>query len=264
MSVIGQENLKKFFDRLILQKNVPRVITFIGSKGQGKKTFANHLISKMGSRVYVPDNLKVDDMRTMIEDALTLYERTVYLIADADSMTVQAQNALLKFIEEPPPNATIIFTVEDIDNLLPTIQSRSQAFFLESYTKAQLREATDDLVLLNIFENIGQIERAKSYDIEALLKTTTAVTENISSISTANTFNILKHFEVEDADLFLMILIFTYHRQFAKMSGRNNGKTMLANQLREIYRCKARLSNKSINKQNMLEMLFVKMQEVSL
>lgn len=48
----------------------------------------------------------------------------IYIIADADMMTPQAQNALLKTIEEPPEYAVIMLLTNNIGGLLPTIQSR--------------------------------------------------------------------------------------------------------------------------------------------
>lgn len=48
----------------------------------------------------------------------------VFLFTDADSMSVQAQNALLKSVEEPPPHAMFIFTTETVGVLLPTLISR--------------------------------------------------------------------------------------------------------------------------------------------
>ena len=48
----------------------------------------------------------------------------VYIIPQADMMTPQAQNALLKTIEEPPEYAVIMLLTENADTLLPTINSR--------------------------------------------------------------------------------------------------------------------------------------------
>ncbi|MHA0857591.1 DNA polymerase III subunit delta' [Paenibacillus sp. CMAA1364] len=50
----------------------------------------------------------------------------VYIIDQADKMTNQAANSLLKFLEEPPIPAVAILISENVQALLPTIQSRSQ------------------------------------------------------------------------------------------------------------------------------------------
>lgn len=51
-------------------------------------------------------------------------ERNVVIIEDSDTMTVRAQNRLLKTLEEPPGKAVIILLSENIENLVQTIQSR--------------------------------------------------------------------------------------------------------------------------------------------
>jgi len=48
----------------------------------------------------------------------------IYIVPHADKMSVQAQNALLKTIEEPPEYAVIILLTENAEILLPTIRSR--------------------------------------------------------------------------------------------------------------------------------------------
>ena len=48
----------------------------------------------------------------------------IYIVNDADKLTLQAQNALLKTIEEPPAYAVILLLADNPDALLPTITSR--------------------------------------------------------------------------------------------------------------------------------------------
>lgn len=50
----------------------------------------------------------------------------VYLIADADTMTTEAANSLLKVLEEPPPQVVIVLIAESMTALLPTVVSRCQ------------------------------------------------------------------------------------------------------------------------------------------
>ncbi len=56
------------------------------------------------------------------------------LIPEAEKLTPQAQNALLKTLEEPPANTTIILVTPSIDKLLPTVISRCQIVFLPTKT----------------------------------------------------------------------------------------------------------------------------------
>ena len=64
--------------------------------------------------------------------------RKIVVIYGADRLTIAASNALLKTIEEPPKNCLIIFTVNNLANLLPTITSRCR---LISFSKPSIEEA---------------------------------------------------------------------------------------------------------------------------
>ncbi len=59
----------------------------------------------------------------------------LYIIEDADLMTIQAANAFLKTLEEPPENTVIILTTSKPDALLPTILSRCQKIAFHSLNK---------------------------------------------------------------------------------------------------------------------------------
>ena len=69
----------------------------------------------------------------------------MYILLSAENMTVQAQNALLKILEEPPAQAMFLLTAENRTMLLPTILSRVQVLRLESLTPAQIAAALAEL-----------------------------------------------------------------------------------------------------------------------
>lgn len=75
-----------------------------------------------------PDTIGVEEIRKQVVDDISIrpfsYPHKVYIIHDASKMTVQAQNALLKTLEEPPEYAVIILTADNADALLPTVRSR--------------------------------------------------------------------------------------------------------------------------------------------
>ena len=71
--------------------------------------------------------LRVDQIRAMSLDAVVLpneAERKAYLIEDADRMNLQAQNAALKLLEEPPKGVHFLLCVTNPQLLLPTVRSR--------------------------------------------------------------------------------------------------------------------------------------------
>lgn len=82
-------------------------------------------------------SVKIDDIRAVIKDeGLKPYEanRKFYIIDEANKLTEEAANALLKTLEEPSPDATLILITESLSRLFPTIRSRCQVvkFFLLS------------------------------------------------------------------------------------------------------------------------------------
>ena len=73
--------------------------------------------------------LGVDDVREQILEDVSLkqyrYRYKIYIVEQADTMTVQAQNALLKTLEEPPAYAVFLLLAENQTAFLPTILSRT-------------------------------------------------------------------------------------------------------------------------------------------
>ena len=89
-------------------------------------------------------------------------------IAGLNQINFQAEtaNSLLKIIEEPQPGVTFIFLTRYIDDLLATIISRSQCFFVPSKEQANF----DYSAISNIFENYWDFERKDIFDISQKLQ----------------------------------------------------------------------------------------------
>ena len=88
-------------------------------------------------------SIAVDDIRTVTEWAFikpVYAKKKVYIIRSADRMTVQAQNALLKTLEEPPQYITAILTAENPEILLDTIRSRCMMIQFSRYSFREIRE----------------------------------------------------------------------------------------------------------------------------
>lgn len=72
-------------------------------------------------------NISVDQIRNLITDAYVKpfeNQKKVYILKHGDDITPQAQNALLKILEEPPEYIVFIILAENVNSLLPTIRSR--------------------------------------------------------------------------------------------------------------------------------------------
>lgn len=98
-------------------------------------------------RLIMPGNngsISVDEIRSLQSDIIIrpVYSaRRVIIIADGDKMTPQAQNCLLKTLEEPPSYAVILLTASNPEGLLETILSRVQRLNLERYTSEEVGRA---------------------------------------------------------------------------------------------------------------------------
>ena len=86
-------------------------------------------------------SILIDQIRVIVDDISVrpARGRKVYLIGDADRMTTQAQNCLLKTLEEPPPYAVIIMTAANFESLLVTVRSRVVHFRLSRYSGEEIR-----------------------------------------------------------------------------------------------------------------------------
>ena len=78
----------------------------------------------------------------------------------------ETANSLLKLIEEPQPGVTFIFLTRYIDDVLSTIVSRSQCFFVPSKEEV----AYDYTVITGVFEKYWNFERKDVFDISQKLQ----------------------------------------------------------------------------------------------
>ena len=123
-------------------------------------------------REIIPEkgSISIDVVRTLIRffrlqvPGATAIKR-VAIIQNAETMGREAQNALLKLLEEPPAGSVLLLTSSQPDQLLPTIRSRTQILLLP---------APDQPALIQHFATLGLEEAAVS---KTLLRTGTNVAE---------------------------------------------------------------------------------------
>ena len=85
----------------------------------------------------------VDTVKDLREDmflSATEAERKVYILDEAEYMTDEAQNALLKVLEEPPRGVMIILLTTECDKILTTIKSRAQLISMCRFEREELAE----------------------------------------------------------------------------------------------------------------------------
>lgn len=163
--IIGHDRQKRFLKFFLENKNIPHAFLFCGQEGIGKKKmaleFTRHLFCQTGSacgtcrpclkldRGSHPDlviienegSIGIDDSR-MISKEISEHpfesKKRVIMIDNAETMTIEAANALLKTIEEPPPyNHFFIITSSERD-IPMTIRSRCTRVPFSLLSAAQL------------------------------------------------------------------------------------------------------------------------------
>ncbi|MCH5333706.1 MAG: DNA polymerase III subunit delta' [Agathobacter sp.] len=91
-----------------------------------------------------PNTIGVDDVRVQINNDIAIKPYSsrykVYIVDEAEKMNTQAQNALLKTIEEPPAYAVILLLTTNADSFLPTILSRCITLNLKAVKADVIRQ----------------------------------------------------------------------------------------------------------------------------
>ncbi|MBQ7840519.1 MAG: DNA polymerase III subunit delta' [Lachnospiraceae bacterium] len=154
--IVGQEQIKRHFQSALEQHKISHAYIINGERNSGKefiaKIFAMALQCEKGKAdpcqechsckqalsdnhpdiirlVHEkPNTISVEDIRTQVNRDMGIkpYQGPykVYIISEGEKMTVQAQNALLKTLEEPPEYGVILILTNGVESLLPTIMSR--------------------------------------------------------------------------------------------------------------------------------------------
>ena len=101
-----------------------------------------------------PGSIGVDEIRTQICDDVYIKPYAspykIYIVPDGEKMTIQAQNALLKTLEEPPEYVVIIILTENSKAFLPTIISRCIVL--------EMKPASDELIKTHLMQELKVVD----------------------------------------------------------------------------------------------------------
>ncbi len=153
MAVLLNPNTKVATDAFI--KKPAQSLLIVGSFGSGKvfvaQNIAQEILQHNNLETYAfYDHIQPTDGTISIGTIRELKNflqlkttgnqdiRRVVLIEDAESMNQEAQNALLKILEEPPTDTVLLLTASNVRGLLQTIISRVQKINLQKVPKEQL------------------------------------------------------------------------------------------------------------------------------
>jgi len=162
-NIIGQDIAINSLKGIIAQDTARGSYLFFGPDGIGKRATAiefakaiNH--DEVASRkidsgnhpdvfIVYPEgkasSIKIEKIREIIYQAsLKPYEaeKRIFIISDAEAMTLEAQNALLKLLEEPPQNHILILTSSNAAALLSTVLSRCKVVKFYSLSQDRIQE----------------------------------------------------------------------------------------------------------------------------
>ena len=151
---IGYDQLIKNFKNRCSSNTLSHAHLIAGEDGIGKSILAKILsvfiLNGILDREYVDfinykpkkASFGVDEVREVIDEVYKKPfegDKKVIIIHDGNKLTVQAQNALLKTIEEPPSGVYIILLCESLELILDTIKSRCDIYKLTPLTREQLK-----------------------------------------------------------------------------------------------------------------------------
>ena len=251
-NVIGHQNIIEHLKKAVANKKVSQAYIFSGEDSSGKRLlaeiFAKTLLcnshgeepcnqcksclqvegSNQPDLIFVTHekaSIGVDEIRTQLNNDIlikpysSLYK--IYIIDEAEKMTEQAQNALLKTIEEPPEYAIIMLLTTSLGKLLPTIQSRCVNLELKTVPDKEIKkflmenkQVPDYLAEISAAFSRGNVGRAIKYSSsEDFIQSKDAIVHVLHHIDDMELYEImdaLKEFsahklEIEDyIDLMLL------------------------------------------------------------
>ena len=136
MNTLGFISQKNFFKSGIHA----HAYLFVGQEMIGKKTFALELAGKYAdsSDMFVMTSHDIDTVRSakqFLSRTALNGSRKILVVDNADNLSEEAQNALLKALEEPSASTTIILISARPGALLPTIVSRCQSIEFSAHSQ---------------------------------------------------------------------------------------------------------------------------------
>lgn len=320
--ILGNDMIKEHFQKAIENHKVSHAYILAGEAGTGRKSFANAfsmaLLCEKGQKepcmkchsckqvmsgnhpdlIYVthekPNSIGVDDIREQINDTIMIRPYSsyykIYIVDEAEKMTVQAQNALLKTIEEPPSYAVIILITTNQEAFLPTILSRCvqlklkplKDFTVKSYLVQHLGIAEKEADLCAAFArgNIGKaIHLASSDEFRELYEKIMNLVKHVDTMDIVDLMDRIREIKELNFDIgevldmlqlwyrdVLMfkvtkdmnLLIFKDEYKTINGMGQNVGYDGLEKILAGIETCRVRL-NANVNMELALELLLLTM-----
>ena len=214
-NIIGNESIKNTLEKSIKTNQITHSYLMIGIQGIGKKLLAkeyakvilssNDIINNPDFLCIEPDgnSIKIEQIRNFqkeIQEKPIISNKKVYIIDDADLMTKEAQNCLLKTLEEPPEFAVIILIGSNENAFLPTIKSRCMILHFnrlsDSEIKSYLQEQYNELNVTQSMLDIAGGSIGRAINLKDKQEQYSKVEEIINNLDKKDLIDIIQSSEV--------------------------------------------------------------------
>lgn len=245
--ILGQKAIKEHFITAIQADKISHAYILNGEEGMGKMELAEafaltllcenrekdsavpclscHACKQVLSHnhpdlIYVshekPGSIGVDDIRSQINDTVAIRPYSskykIYIVNEAEKMTGQAQNALLKTIEEPPAYVVILLLTTNQEQFLPTILSRCVQMNLKplrdgdikTYLVQKEKISEDKAEVYAAFArgNLGKaVHLAESEEFQAVYQTMLALLKHLRSMDIAELMETIRKLKDDNLNL---------------------------------------------------------------
>ena len=219
--IIGHQRQVQFLHHQVQEGNLAQVYLFVGPPFIGKFTLAQNLAQTLLQTeeealhlhpdfLLIPQSEGAISIETILELQRKISlkpvasSKKIVIIEEASRMTLEAQNAFLKTLEEPPPYL-LFFLIAQRESLLPTILSRCQRLYFQPLARREIEMAGFSPFLAHLSQ--GQIGRL--FLDPHLAEKWQSVLENLSALIEANLKDKIDYFRNRsEEDLFFLRAIF--------------------------------------------------------
>ncbi len=274
-NIIGNDNIKVLLDNLIKTNSLVHSYMFIGTDGIGKVLFANDFAKmilcqnepkvcnscssciKFDSKNH-PDFMQIDSedgksikinqirlLQEKISEKPIISNKKVYIINNSDLMTVEAQNCLLKTLEEPPEYAVIILVLSNENKLLSTIKSRCTKIAFQKLTNNELMKYanSNNLELNSSLLSVCDGSISKLLNLQTNIESYNLLDDIIASFSNDNIIDIWNKSEILYKSKDNIIQLLEYFNNVFLEKLKNTKDTKYISAIKIIEDTKNKLSN---------------------
>ncbi|MFP4697632.1 MAG: DNA polymerase III subunit delta' [Eubacteriales bacterium] len=291
--IIGHNNIKEHFKSSIKLGKISHAYIINGEQGMGKKLLANTFAKTLqclekkdepcgkctSCQLFNTSNhpdikyvesskvksIGVDDIRKQLNQDIYIkpyrFSYKIYIIDEAEKLTEQAQNAMLKTIEEPPKYAIIILLTNNSNKLLSTIISRCVILNLKPLAHNLVKEyllthmgISKEKVGLYVAFSQGSIGRAiniiESTEFVDMMSTCISLLKEIPSLQDIDLLNRVSQLEVykDTIQEVLELMVIWYRDMLIVKSTHSDKGIILKNEFDSLLENSHKMSYNKIGK----------------